>query len=192
MAGNPGDLLYGGANDDTIFCGFTEFYTGGWLFGGSGNDFLRGGYGVDHLQGGTGSDRLDPGVDRFDHPSHADYIDMGDDQVSDRLTAVIQPRPSGAREAGGFGTDVVRNFHEEDQISIFAQSRDRVGHDARFLDSDRNGVIDAADLDVRQEGNNLVLDIDAMIDRVTGTPQGYAVQHVVLVGITSFSVDQLL
>lgn len=193
LGGGPGDLLYGGAGDDTIFCGNVDFYTAGWLFGGSGNDSLRGGFGVDHLQGGAGGDLFDPGVDRFDDPRHADYIDMGDDQVPDRLTAIVQPRRLGSREAGGLGIDVVRNFREEDELSIFAQSRDRFGYDAGdYLDSDRNGVIDAADLDVRQEGRNLVLDIDAMIDRVSGAPQEYGVQHVVLIGITSFAADQIL
>jgi hypothetical protein len=87
----------------------------------------------------------------------------------------------------------VSNFDAEDKLKVtLADLDDNVLSARDFLDSDANGVIDAADRDARLVGQNLVLDMDQLFEREAGVPLELGEQHLVLVGVTSFDTDQLL
>jgi hypothetical protein len=84
------------------------------------------------------------------------------------------------------------NFFGGDQLDIELIKDDGLIQAAEHLDTDGNRLIDGDDADVRQVGQDLVVDLDAMFGRVIGTSLGMGEQHVVLVDVTSFDVDQLL
>ena len=156
------DVLHGGAGDDFIDAG----QGADRIYGDAGDDVLIGGAGDDHLDGGQGDDQIDGG--------------SGDDLL-----------------IGGAGCDIF-NFDlaapgatGADTISDFSRGEDLVwvtGDQASWsrLDSDDNGVLDAADAAVSISGGNLTLDLTGL----QSDPAAPA--RITFIGVTSLGGSDLL
>ena len=170
LAGGPGDdYLYGGAGND-------------WLVGGSGSDWLEGGAGRDALEGGDGNDILIG--DYFttllifepvgDEPVAADMDgqSMADDPGEIAPASFLVPEGDDTLY-GGAGDDLLDGGYGNDELSggpgadVFVFAYDS-GHDIVTdfqIDEDRIDIsslagIDAMDdLNLRQEGDDLVIDL---------------------------------
>jgi Ca2+-binding RTX toxin-like protein len=160
MSGGLGaDLLLGGRDDDNIS-------------GGEGNDTLQGGDGADALFGGAGDDLLagGRGADFFRPEGGDDTVIFGSDAADSALFFYYGPDPGNE----SIGSDVVRGFDaaaHRIEIGAYADLPDGrlAAIDTRdFLDSNDDGRIDAADAEVARNGNDLVLDLDAVFRRAFG------------------------
>jgi VCBS repeat-containing protein len=162
IGGHGADLIDGGSGDDRLDGGsFAD-----QLFGGDGNDALDGGTGADVLAAGAGDDSVlggagqdvivaGEGNDRVDAGTDADFIDAGggDDIVvaGSGIDFVV----------GGRGRDVLDLGSENDFIAINrGDGADTVVASASRGDTiTLGGGIRYADLSLRKEGNDLVLDL---------------------------------
>lgn len=87
--GAGGDILNGGAGNDTIYAGAgNDIVNGGsgddYLFGDDGNDVLNGGSGNDYVNGGYGNDTViyNGGVDRFSDYGGNDTISIASNNIT--------------------------------------------------------------------------------------------------------------
>lgn len=135
-AGN--DLLFGNEDDDRINGGAGDDF----LDGGAGNDQLYGGADADFMQGGEGDDLL--GTDDGDTIAFSLFQGsvFGEDTVTG-LPGQVSFRADGTLDADGRAGEI-------DMVS--------------FLDSNGSGEITGADLWVRTEDDDLVLDVGAIYD----------------------------
>jgi Ca2+-binding RTX toxin-like protein len=170
--------LRGGEGDDVLAGG-----TGGQrVEGGAGGDYLAGGEGDDALAGGEGGDLLDGG-----HGDDASDAGGGDDFVwlfggADAVTLGggadilgIEVVEAGSDDRYGIGATVVADFDlAEDRLGASVSGVDAAGGRvevdlfARFLDSDGDGLLSAADREVLGTGGGIVLDLGAALARALG------------------------
>ncbi|HEX8376152.1 MAG TPA: hypothetical protein VF606_13340 [Geminicoccaceae bacterium] len=169
IAGDAGDdSLEGGEGDDR-------------LFGGDGSDTLFGDGGADLLDGGRGSDFLRPGA------GGGDTLVMGSDAADLAVLVYFGPDPSadaiGATTVRGFAAGPApRHVLQVELTDYLPDGRRLASANGRdFLDSDDDGRITAADREVRRDGRDLVLDLDAVLARAFG-PGDYGRQEVRLEG----------
>ena len=172
LDGGPGDdYLHGGAGND-------------WLAGGSGSDWLEGGAGSDALEGGDGNDILIGDYNFLTHllfeeavgdePVAADMDEqsMADDSGEIAVASYLVPEGDDTLY-GGAGDDLLDGGYGNDELSggpgadIFVFAYDS-GHDIITdfqIDEDRidlsslAGIDSMDDLNLRQEGDNLVIDL---------------------------------
>lgn len=184
------DRVFGGAGDDRIADGSRERPAErNLLDGGAGDDRVTGGDGSDHILGGTGADRLSGGTrEALVGPGDQDRIELGADGACDTvLFELFDGRPF----VGSFGVDRLVGFDGRKDMLSFFVGQERSGTEGlvvdvgSFLDSDDNGIVDAADREVFARGRDLVLDIGAVWERAVGRslPGGTEPQEVVLEGM---------
>jgi len=141
---NGEDELYAGNGDDTLDGGNETDL----LAAGAGNDVLRSGNGLDVVVAGAGNDNIDTGND-------GDFIDAGagDD--------VINAGSGADFIAGGRGNDTVDAGQDYDVIAFNrGDGADTVLTSSWQRDTlSLGGGIRYADLSLRKDGNNLVLDM---------------------------------
>ena len=172
LAGGPGDdYLHGGAGND-------------WLAGGSGSDWLEGSAGRDALEGGDGNDIL-IGDDNFlthllseeavgDEPVAADLDgqNLAEDSGEIALASFLVPEGDDTLY-GGAGDDLLDGGYGNDELSggpgadVFVFAYDS-GHDIVTdfqIDEDSidlsslAGIDSMDDLNLRQQGDDLVIDL---------------------------------
>lgn len=205
VAGNGGDdQLVGRDGDDELFGGAGDDALAGGrgrdrIVGGEGSDALEGGEGDDRLSGGVGDDALfgDAGADLLDGGLGADFLRpggggggidtlvFGSDAADLAALVYFGPDPS----ADAIGRVEVRGFAAGPQHVLQVELSDYLPDGRRlasvdsgdFLDSDDDGRIAESDLEVRREGDDLVLDLDALLARAFG-PGDYGRQEVRLEG----------
>ena len=201
MEGGDGDdRLDGKGGDDRLLGDGGEGETGNdVLSGGSGNDYLDGGAGNDRLFGGAGEDGLfgdkgndylvgGAGSDRFNDIGGNDIF-VADADAPDHFSFTV------SYFGNEIGADRIDNFtaaeHTLDFDLIFDQGKEGVFIETRdFLDSNDDGWIGGADSEVRVQGGDLVLDIDAVVQRAIGVDTG--IQEVVLTGAAAgFDADRI-
>lgn len=189
------DRLEGRGGNDRLLGGFsTEDDATLVIDGGAGNDFINGGRGsAARLIAGTGSDRVFASTDARFEPPRVDFVDLGQDSDKDVLLAFGNLDPEADR-VFGFGVDRVANFRAADGLSLQVFVDSDVGrfNAGDLLDSNGDGRISGADQDVRQVGRDLLLDIDALLDREGIAPLPGGDQHIVLQNLLSFDADQLI
>jgi Ca2+-binding RTX toxin-like protein len=146
------DRLYGGAGNDRIFGGEEIVSTSGTyagfgdrLYGGAGDDTLGGLDGADRVFGEAGDDRLSGGPDRdvLTGGAGADTFIYFNEDVGIGSGTTL----------GDFGTDLVADFRRGTDRIIFRSVEGDPDDPATprlrgfaDLDSNRNGVLDDADL----------------------------------------------
>lgn len=148
--------------------------------GGRGNDRFYGSVtsgSTENLWGGTGQDG-------FTGVGNGDFVDFGDDQDRDGLELYTNVRETGF----GFGTVRVGHFDAEDAftIGVFG-SNERNGVYRRDFDSNRDQRIDDADQNVRQVGQDLLLDVDAVLTGIVG-PIPFENQHLILQNVDGIGI----
>jgi Ca2+-binding RTX toxin-like protein len=187
LAGGTGDdFLEGGTGNDVVRGGLGNDYIldrsgNNRLLGGDGDDTLFGGDGADILEGGRGRDFL-----RDDEGTNDTYL-LGADAPDEAFFSYQTFADDG--NVSSLGADRVLGFASgpahlldinlfgvllEDGREAFVDTRD-------FLDSNDDGRINAADAEVARVGNDLVLDIGAVLDRALGDAD-YGVQRITLAG----------
>lgn len=126
---------------------------------------------------------------------------MGADADADTLHAVIDRSPVDTEFAYCFGADRVINFRAEDRLDI--SINDGLSADIFSvkdnIDSDGNGVVDAADDHVSRQGQSLVIDVRSLFqneaegldDSFLGFSDPFD-QVIALANVTCFDVDQLV
>ena len=140
-----GNVLHGNSGDNRLSGGAGNDY----LAGGGGNDVLDGGTGTDVLQGGEGNDTLRD-------TSGASLLDggSGDDN--------LQAAGGASFVAGGKGDDVIA---VSGTASVIAQNvgdgNDIVRASAERVTVSLGGQLNYADLQLRQDGSNLVMETAA-------------------------------
>lgn len=184
LAGDGGDdTLSGGRDRDRIAGGVGADYLEGGedadrLFGGYGSDTLFGDAGADLLDGGRGADLLRPG-------GGDDTLVLGSDAADLAVLVYFGPDPSADR----IGATVVRGFAAGPEHALQIELSDYLPDGRRlasadtrdFLDSDDDGLVTDADREVRRDGRDLVLNLDAVLARAFG-PGDYGRQEVRLEG----------
>ncbi len=193
IVGRDGDdRLAGDGGDDTLAGGRDRDR----IAGGAGADYLEGGEGADRLFGGYGSDTLfgDAGADLLDGGRGADFLRpggggdtlvLGSDAADLAVLAYFGPDPS----ADLIGATVVRGFAAGPAHTLQVELSDYLPDGRRlasadtrdFLDSDDDGLVTDADREARRDGDDLVLDLDAVLARAFG-PGDYGRQEVRLEG----------
>ncbi len=184
--GGGNDRLEGRGGDDTVNSGGASVV----LDGGAGDDSVVGGGGVNRLRGGAGADRLSSSADTLAGVSDRDFIDLGADGAADTVQAYVSDEVTEGRI--GFGVDRVSNFRAQDRLYVGVDPDSGSISVRGFIDSNGDGRVDDADADARLVGGDLVLDIDALYQRATGTALGIGDQHVVLAGTAGIDADQVL
>lgn len=107
VAGDEGDMLYGGKGADRVFGGRGEDF----LYGGSGKDSLFGGDGTDEIRGGSGADQIFGGVKSDILCGHKGDDVMAGDGGADMLN-------------GGRGNDVLTGDGGADIFKFFKNADD--------------------------------------------------------------------
>jgi Ca2+-binding RTX toxin-like protein len=179
ITGNGADgRLRGGGGDDVLAGGAGEQR----VEGGAGGDYLAGGEGDDDLAGGTGGDLLDGGHgdDASDAGAGDDFVWLfeGADEVTLGVgadTLGIEVVESGADDRYGIGATVVADFDPaEDRIALGVSGVDAAGQRvevdpfADFLDSNGDGLLNAADEAVYGSEGGIVLDLGLALSRALG------------------------
>lgn len=142
------------------------------LDGLAGNDRLYGESGRDTLYGGAGDDWLDggAGTDFFRAEAGNDTIILGDDADDEVFFLYYGLDPSYET----IGADTVKGFSsglhdlDIDLLGALPEGREVVIEARDFLDSNDDGAISDGDLEVAQVGDDLVLDLDALMVRALG------------------------
>ena len=191
-SGDGGDVLSGGAGDQRIEAGAGDDY----LAGGEGNDTLAGGAGSDLLDGGYGDDASDAGegddfVWLFEG---ADRVTLG----TGADTLGIELAETGTEDRYGIGTTVVTDFDPaEDRIALGVSGVDAAGRRvevdplADFLDSDGDGLLNAADEAVYGSEGGIVLDLGLALARALGRDDlGPQTQTVRLLGVEELDLER--
>ncbi|MDP2242366.1 MAG: putative Ig domain-containing protein [Burkholderiales bacterium] len=186
------DLIFGTSGEDVIdgLGGNDE------IVGVGGNDLLIGGTGNDYLGGGGGNDILLGGddVDELEDWNGSNYFDggNGDDTVlvSGGTGFVI----------GGRGNDEIQNYASGSMVVAF-NARD--GHDTIYEDApltlSLGGGIQAANLSLRRDGADMVLEIGAD-DSIRLTREWVADPHIwpqltlqlIDGAVTTYSLNELI
>lgn len=86
----------------------------------------------------------------------------------------------------------VLRFQAEDRLSLAIFQFDTPYSPKAELDSYEDSRVDDADRNVRAAAGELILDVDASYQRVTGDRLPFGDQHLVPLNTTSFDVDQLV
>jgi Ca2+-binding RTX toxin-like protein len=190
--GDAGDVLSGGDGDQRIEAGAGDDY----LAGGEGNDTLAGGAGADLLDGGYGDDASDAGEgDDFV------WLFEGEDRVTlgpGADTLGIELAETGAEDRYGIGATVVADFDPaEDRIALGVSGVDAAGEEvevdplAGFLDSDGDGLLNAADEAVYGSEGGIVLDLGLALSRALGRDDIEPhVQTVRLLGVEELDLER--
>lgn len=177
MGGSGQDSLHGGAGSDVISAGADNDQA----FGGDGNDTIYGEEGIDNLQGELGNDTIYGGAD-------ADFIDgglghdslyggEGDDVVIGQVGDDMLTGGQGADAlAGGHGEDVLIGGTGDDTLdggddadmylATLGDGADVIT-DSAGLDTLVLADVEAADVSLSRDGNNLVVAYGAAGDSVT-------------------------
>jgi Ca2+-binding RTX toxin-like protein len=187
-----GDTLLGLGGDDRIEAG-------------AGHDYADGGGGDDALAGGTGNDLLDGG-----YGDYASDAGEGDDFVwlfegADGVTLGpgadtlgIELFEGEATDRYGIGATVVRDFDPaQDRFGASVSGVDATGERvevelfAEFLDSNGDGVLNAADEAVYGSEGGIVLDLGLALSRALGRDdiEPY-VQTVRLLGVEELDLER--
>jgi Ca2+-binding RTX toxin-like protein len=193
LAGTGGnDTLLGLGGADRIDAGEGDDYADGCgrndaLTGGAGTDLLDGGYGDDASDAGEGDDFV--------------WLFEGEDAVAlgpGADTLGIELAETGAEDRYGIGATVVADFDPaEDRIALGVSGVDaageRVGVDplAGFLDSNGDGLLNAADEAVYGSEGGIVLDLGLALGRALGRDdiEPY-VQTVRLLGVEELDLER--
>lgn len=167
LKGNSGrDTLIGGGGDDTISGGSDNDI----LNGGAGDDELRGGRDDDQLHGGTGDDSLygNSGDDFLDGGEGNDFIrgGAGDDTIRANGGVDVafgdDGRDTFHLDAGdGFVPGVVfiiKDFTAGEDIVDVTDLRAGGGATRWALDSNADGLLDGADVQVTAMPDRLIVD----------------------------------
>jgi Ca2+-binding RTX toxin-like protein len=190
--GDAGDVLSGGDGDQRIEAGAGDDY----LAGGEGDDTLAGEAGADLLDGGYGDDASDAGEgDDFV------WLFEGEDRVTlgpGADTLGIELFEGDPADRYGVGATVVRDFDPaEDRIGAAVSGVDAAGERvevdlfAGFLDSNGDGVLNAADEAVYGSEGGIVLDLGLALSRALGRDdvEPY-VQTVRLLGVEELDLER--
>lgn len=177
------DVLSGLAGDDRLFGDRGDDR----VEGGEGDDLLDGGYGNDTSDGGEGDDFV--------------WLFEGEDAVAlgpgaDALG--LELFEGGPDDRYGIGATVVADFDPtEDRIALgvsgVAAAGRRVEVDplAGFLDSDGDGLLNAADEAVYGSEGGIVLDLGLALSRALGRDDvGPHVQTVRLLGVEELDLER--
>lgn len=191
------DRLFGRGGDDTLIVG-SEFAAGASnnADGSVGDDALYGwGGSHDRLYGGTGADFLTGGAHALGEAPDRDVLDLGSDADADRVA--YQFARSIAGVSGGGVDRVVAFDGAADTLAFDLRYADGTGRVAvadagDFLDSDDNGLLNAADREVAEVAGNLVLDLGAVWARAFAAElPGDRPQQIVLAGTSDLGADRV-
>ena len=118
-----------------------------------------------------------------------DTIDLGRDQAVDIVYASTTFDLRFGRV--GFGVERITEFGTRDELVFEILTEDDSIRVVDHIDSNRNGRVDVADVDVRIENGDMVMDIDGTWQRLIGVPQGTGTQHIILEDVASIRLDQI-
>src|SRR5690606_20828024 len=179
LTGSGVDVAYGGEGDDVIngggFWGDTgrkTMYGGGGgdtLYGSTGDDLLFGEDGDDHIFGLGGNDLLDGGAGDDGLWGHTGNEVFRGGAGNDTFSYLI---------GSNFGNDVIVDFQRgSDDIFLFGNFAN--GN----LDTNRDGLLDAADDTVDISSGSMVIDLGLGSGSIAG------IDSLTVIGITSLDVQ---